>query len=149
MEETILQKLRQEHRGVEAIMAQIEACEDRQKKLRLFEQMKDELIPHMEGEERTLYAKLRNDVHQELAEDIAEDASDEHREVKDIIRKLEGQDVNSSEWDRIFHSLKEHIRFHVAEEESELFEEAKEDFSREELIEIANEFEEVKSHIHH
>ncbi|HXH30673.1 MAG TPA: hemerythrin domain-containing protein [Bacteriovoracaceae bacterium] len=146
--ETILHKLKQEHQEVDALMSEIESCKDTRRKMKLYQQMKDSLLPHMEGEEKTLYARLRNEVHQELAEDIAQDADSEHQEVKDIIARLDEQDPKSPEWDRMFHSLKEHVRFHVAEEESELFEEAKEDFTREELIQIANEFEEVKSHIH-
>ena len=46
-----------------------------------------------------------------------------------------------------FQPLKETFQKHVKEEESTLFSEAKEDFSKEELENFGDEFEEVKSHI--
>lgn len=147
MSESILNTLREEHRHVDEIFAQIEATKDVVRKKELYLQMKEELIPHMEGEEATLYAHLIEDVHDEEAEEVAQHAEDEHAEVKQLLSKLDNIGIESDEWDSTFRSLKEAVRKHVEEEESALFAEAKEDFSKQELIEFGDEFEEAKQHI--
>ena len=46
----------------------------------------------------------------------------------------------------MFKTFKDAVLKHCHDEENEMFAEAKEDFSREELVEIAAEFEEAKHH---
>lgn len=146
MEETILSKMKDEHRELQILLLRVERCKDPQKKQEYYEDMKRVLIPHMEGEEQTIYSKLRNDVHDENAEEVANDAVYEHQEIKDMLSMLDDIDIGNEEWNELFSDLKESIQLHVEEEETQLFPEAKEDFSREELINFASEFEEAKSH---
>lgn len=147
MSESILNTLREEHRQVDHLMSQIETCTDVVRKKELYLQMKEELIPHMEGEEQTIYAHLIEDVHDEEAEEVAQHAEDEHYQVKKLLSKLDNIGIESDEWDSTFRVLKDSVRKHVEEEESALFAEAKEDFSKEELMEFGDEFEEAKLHI--
>lgn len=144
MSESILNTLREEHRQCEELMSQIETTLDIVHKKELYLQLKEDLIPHMEGEERTLYAHLIEDVHDEEAEEVALHAEDEHQEVKELFYKLDGLGIESEEWKTTFRQLHENVRKHVEEEENELFAEAKEDFSKEELIEFGDEFIEAK-----
>jgi hemerythrin-like domain-containing protein len=146
MSESILNKLREEHRQVAQVMSQIEECQDVVRKKELYLLLKEILIPHMEGEEQTLYSHLRNDVHDEEAEELAEHAGEEHREVKFLFAKLDNIGIESDEWDSTFAEMKAAVEKHVDEEESELFTEAKEDFSKEELMEFADDFDEIKHH---
>lgn len=148
MSETILAKLRHEHREIAELLSKIEEADSPKKRRELFLEVKSKLVPHMEGEEQTLYAHLKNDVHDELAEEIAEDADLEHHEIKEYLQRLNLMHPDTKEWLKEFHSFKEHVEQHVREEETELFDEAKEDFTREELIHFAEEFEEVKHHPH-
>jgi len=147
MSESILNTLKAEHRLIESILIQISACTDVVRKKELYLQLKDALIPHMEGEERTIYAHLIEDVHDEEAEEVAQHAEDEHQEVKELLAKLDNTVIESEEWDTLFNLLKSRFSKHVDEEESELFAEAKEDFSKEELMEFGDEFIEAKQHI--
>lgn len=147
MPETILAKLRQEHREIQNILERIEANNNTERKKELFDEVKSLLVPHMEGEEKTIYAHLRNDVQDETAEAIAEEADFEHHEIRDCMQRLTLLEIDNENWMKEFHSFKEHVNQHVREEETELFDEAKEDFSREELVFFAEEFEEAKHHL--
>ena len=147
MSESILNTLRAEHRQTESILNKISDCSDVVRKKELYLQLKEGLIPHMEGEERTIYAHLLEDVHDEEAEEVAQHAEDEHQEVKELLAKLDNTGIESEEWNTIFEQLKVCVFKHVAEEESDLFAEAKADFSKAELIEFDEEFSEAKQHI--
>lgn len=147
MSESILNTLREEHRQTEHLMELIDRCEDVAQKKELYLQLKAELMLHMKGEEQTLYAHLMDDVGDEEAEELAQHADEEHREVKNLLARLDNTGIESPEWKMLFQLLKENVQKHVEEEESALFTEAKEDFSKEELEDFGNEFEEAKSHI--
>lgn len=147
MSESILNTLREEHRQSEHLMELIERCEDVAQKKELYLQLKAELILHMKGEEQTLYAHLMDDVGDEEAEELAQHADEEHQEVKNLLARLDNTGIESPEWKMLFQLLKENVQKHVEEEESSLFTEAKEDFSKEELEDFGDEFEEAKSHI--
>lgn len=147
MSDSILKTLKAEHRQFESILSKISDSSDVVRKKELYLELKDRLIPHMEGEERTIYAHLMEDVHDEDAEELAQNAEDEHQEMKELLAKLDNTGIENEEWNSTFEELKNCVLTHVSEEESELFAEAKEDFSNEELIEFNEEFTEAKQHI--
>lgn len=146
MEETILNMLREEHQQINALMCKIERNRDSVLKQETYDELKEVLNSHMEGEEQTLYAKLRTDVHDEGAAEIANNADYEHQEIKDLIKMLDEQETGSEDWNELFRDLKESVQSHVQYEETQLFSEMKEDFSRDELINIGTQFEEAKQH---
>ena len=147
MSESILNTLREEHRQSEHLMELIERCEDVAQKKELYLQLKSELILHMKGEEQTLYVHLMDDVGDAEAEKLAQQGDAEHQEVKDLLARLDNTGIESPEWKMLFQLLKNNVQKHVEEEESALFSEAKEDFSKEELENFGDEFKEAKSHI--
>ena len=146
MKETILSKLKEEHQEIQMLLLRVDRCKGPVKKMEYYDILKKALIPHMEGEERSLYAHLKDDVQNENANEIAGLANYEHQEIKDMLKMLDAEEIESKEWDELFNELQENIRSHFEEEEKDLFNEAKEDFSREELEELTREFEEAKSH---
>lgn len=146
MEETILNKLKEEHQEIQTMLLKIQRCKGQDKKQEHLDELKKILFPHMEGEEQTLYTHLREDVQNDNALEIANLARYEHQEIRDMLEMLEGSEVGGPEWSELFSELQENIQSHFEEEETELFNEAKEDFSREELMQFADEFEEAKSH---
>lgn len=147
MSESILKTLRDEHRHAEGIIIQVENSTDIVQKKELYLQLKEVLIPHMEGEERSIYSHLINDLHDEEAEEIAEHAMQDHQKIKGLLARLDNILVESDEWDSTFRLISQFFRNHVKVEEAELFKEATEDFSQNELIEIGDEFVEAKTQI--
>jgi len=147
MSESILKTLRDEHRRAEGMIIQIENSKDIVQKKELYLQLRDELIPHMEGEERSIYSHLINDIHDEEAEEVAELAKQDHQKMKELLGRLDNILIESDEWDSTFRQLCQKFRKHVKDEESALFAEAKQDFTKDELVELGDEFNEIKQQI--
>lgn len=148
MKENILNKLKQEHREVIATLKKISITKDLDRKKLLFQEVYDALQAHMIGEEETLYAHLKKDTHELTAEEVAREAESEHLEIKEILSRLKKLDVDSISFDEELKSLESVVGDHILEEESDLFTEAKDDFSAAELQDFAVEYEEAKSHLH-
>lgn len=148
MSESILNTLKEEHRHIQILLTQIEYCHNNERKQELFEELKEELIPHMEGEEATIYAKL-HEVYDDAAVEISEIAMREHNDMKKSLSKLETLTCDSKEWRDEFDHLRDSVLKHIKEEESDLFSEAREDFTRSELAQFTSEFEEAKNQSHH
>ena len=147
MSKSILNTLRDEHRHIEGILIQIQACNEIVEKKSLYLQLEEELFPHMAGEEKTIYVHLMKDVHDEEAEEVAQRSINEHQGIRNLFAKLDNIGIESDEWDSTFRKLSEAVRKHIKEEERVLFTEAKVDFSVEELVEFGDEFIEVKQHM--
>lgn len=145
MNDSIINKLKEEHRQVEGLLDQIQAAHEPTQKSGLFLDLKQALLPHMAGEEQTLYARLRQEVHLPMAEKLAEQAEDEHHQMRVLLQQLDALEIDSEEWEECFQELKSTLQRHVEEEETHLLPEAREDFSREELSRIADDFDQVKA----
>jgi hemerythrin-like domain-containing protein len=143
MKEDIFSLLKADHRKVESIFAKLESTTERATATRqkLFEQLRNELAVHTEGEEKGIYPALKeNPVTKELGFESVE----EHAIVKFLLSKLNEGDPASPEFTAQITALKEAVEHHVEEEETELFPKMKKAFSKEELQDFANRFQEVK-----
>lgn len=97
--------------------------------------------PHMMGEEKFFYPVL------EEIEDLRElvsHAYEEHNEAKTLIFEMEGMDERNENWTAKISELKQSIERHIEEEESELFEKARNVLSQERAEEIAQQYIEFK-----
>jgi hypothetical protein len=130
-------------------MNQIEKCFDIVQKKELYLQLKDELLPHIESEKRTLCAHLIKEIHSKEAIEVAEHAEDRYKEITNLFNRLDNILIESDEWESIFRKLNFIIRKHVNEDEAAIFEEAKMNFSQEELIELGKEFTEIQKQLNH
>lgn len=146
MQETILNKLRQEHREMHALLHEIQTARTTKLRRELFARWKEEMIPHMEGEEVTLHTKILNETPGEFTLRLVEENNREHHQIKELIQKLNFLDTESKDWLKTFLELEQLCSIHVEHEEGKLFAEAKEDFSPDELEQFAYEFEEAKHH---
>jgi iron-sulfur cluster repair protein YtfE (RIC family) len=140
MNESILTTLRQEHREVEDILGQIKSCSDVVLKKDLYLQLKEELVPHMEGEEKTLYAHMVEDTLNKDSAILAYEAHHEHQEIKEMLATIDNTSIENKKWSDLLVQLEKKINQHIKKEEKNLFGEVKEDFSKEELIEFSEEF---------
>ena len=149
MNESILTTLHDEHKHAEDLINQIEKCTDIVQKKEKYLQLKDELLPHIESEKRTLCAHLIKDIQTTEAIKVAEHAKDRYKEIRDLFSSLDNILIESDEWDSTFRKLNVYIRKHIYEDETAIFKEAKMNFSQDELIELGNEFNEVQKKINH
>lgn len=136
---SILDQLKSEHNVVKKLFKKAENCEDYLRKHAL-QEIKQELVPHARGEEKTIYSLLRQRLGKEKAskEDInlINEAYEEHRVVDDLLKELENIDSNNEKWPAHLKVIKENVEHHIEEEEKDLFNLIKKHFSKEYLIEL-------------
>jgi len=135
--ETIYDILKAEHDQVAELFQQ--ALSDGSKVS--FVKIKLKTDPHMMGEEKLFYPRL--EAKEELRELVSE-AYKEHNEAKTLICEMEGMDERDENWTAKLSELKQSIDHHVEEEESKVFERARNALSQEEAEEIAQEYIEFK-----
>lgn len=135
--------LKNDHKTVAGLMEKIEKTTERAQKGReeLFTQLKTELDIHAEIEEKILYPVLEKP---EETHDIALEAFEEHRIVKQLLSELESEPKDSEEWTAKFTVLKENVEHHVEEEEGEMFKKARRVLSDDEIEELGRRLEEAK-----
>lgn len=130
----ILNTLAKEHGEVSALMMRVEATRDSDDgvntRQQLFEKIAVELLSHANAEEREFYSVLER--HPET-QSKARHSNTEHREIERLVNDIDSIPYSSSEWMSRFSELKNTVQHHVEEEESELFDLAKDVISKDEL----------------
>ena len=131
MEDSILTKIRAEHR---LILGGLKLTADAGNDLRkeLYQIVRNEIVQHMAGEEASLYKNL---------EDLSSPYFHDHKILKEYLQHLNLLDERTEEWFQVFLKFKDLFMDHCLREERDLFREAKEDFSREELEDMVSDFE--------
>lgn len=146
MHESILNTLSEEHSQLFLLLREIELAPTLEQRSELYEQMKNEIVPHMRGEELTIYEKLRKEIADEKALELAYISDRDHHRIREYMQKLNLIPMDTPEWMETYKEFRLYTEAHCNEEESDLFPLAKEDFSEVELEEIGYEFEEAKHH---
>jgi iron-sulfur cluster repair protein YtfE (RIC family) len=112
---SLLDRLEQEHRDVEAIFARMESASEESEQRSLVEELEGALTPHMQIEESQVYPLVA-----ELDEDMASEAEAEHDEARDALAELKAQ-IGQAGFSEALETLKSGIEHHVQEEEGETF----------------------------
>jgi hemerythrin-like domain-containing protein len=146
MHESILKTLSEEHEHLFVLLEEIELAPTIYQRSELYNQVKAEIVPHMRGEELTIYEKLRLDIADKKALELARISDRDHHRIREFMQKLELLGLDSPEWMYSFKQFRRFAEDHCRDEEAELFPTAKDDFSEIELQEIAYDFEEAKHH---
>ena len=135
--------LKADHEKVAGILASIEETTERAVKGRdeLFTRLKEELDLHAKIEEEILYPALEES---EETREVTLEAYEEHRLVKLMLAELEEEPKDTEEWTAKFTVLKENIEHHVEEEEGEMFKNARQVLSDEEIETLGNQLQEAK-----
>lgn len=146
MHESILHTLSMEHEQLLNLLREVENAPTIYQRSEFYNQVKNEIVPHMRGEELTIYDKLRHDVADKKALELAQISDRDHHKIREYMQKMELLDLESDEWMATFKQFRSFTEDHCLNEEKELFPTAKDDFSEDELQEFAFEFEEAKHH---
>ncbi len=135
--------LKTDHEKVAGILASIEETTERAAKGReeLFTRLKEELDLHAKIEEEIFYPALEDS---EETREVTLEAYEEHRLVKQLLAELESEPKDTEEWTAKFTVLKENIEHHVEEEEGEMFKNARQVLSEEEIETLGNQLQEAK-----
>ena len=106
----------------------------------IVEQICDELLLHMAKEEKFLYPVL---LETEEVKGMGEEAIEEHRGAKEVIRALKNKELKKAEYIVKVETLKLEIEHHVEEEETALFPKLKEVLSKDKTNKIGEQMQEL------
>jgi hemerythrin-like domain-containing protein len=132
-----IQLLKQQHREVERLFKELEACEDdeRDEIRRLFVELADDLASHAEIEEQFFYPAVKT----KQTRDMVQHSVEEHFEVKQLLARMLDLEPGANEFMQICAQLKEAVTDHVQEEENELMPTIRRLFTKEELDALGEE----------
>jgi iron-sulfur cluster repair protein YtfE (RIC family) len=135
--------LKADHEKVAEMMETLEETTERAVKGRddLFTRLKAELDLHAQIEEEIFYPTLKE---AEETRDITFEAYEEHRLVKQLLSELEAEPKDTEEWTAKFTVLKENVEHHVEEEEGEMFKQARQVLSKEEIETLGDRVQQAK-----
>jgi iron-sulfur cluster repair protein YtfE (RIC family) len=125
--------LKQDHQQVSALMEQVEATDAPAGRQQLFNQIKQALDVHAHIEETIFYPVLKQAAE---TREITLEAYDEHQDIKDLLTQLAGLPPDDEEWTDTFDELKQTIEHHVDEEENEMFVQARDVLSPQQLEDL-------------
>lgn len=135
--------LKDDHDKVKKMLAEGEETTERAEKTRseVFAKIKEEMLIHERIEEEIFYPALKQ---HPKAKEIVLEGFEEHHVVDEIMGELEATDVTDEQWGAKFKVMKENIEHHIEEEESEMFDQARQVFSDEELEQLGARMMELK-----
>ena len=142
----VVDVLSADHREFDRIFTELEGLHGRsdaeslRRKRELVDEVTIGLVKHSVAEETRVYPR----VEKQVDKDEAEHAKEEHAEAEETMKRLERMDPEDPEFDAAVAELIREIRHHVQEEESRMFTELRASFSREELVEMAEQVEAIK-----
>jgi len=141
MPENIIDTLKQEHEMVLSMLSELasKGISGREQK---YESLKENLMPHLIGEEQALYPRLKEEAEMR---DMVLESIEEHGAVKTLLGQLDS--ASSSEEDSWVAKLKviqENVDHHISEEEDEIFPRMQQKMSSDELSSLGSRYEEAK-----
>lgn len=144
MGQNILDLLRREHAKVLSQLDELQrrGISDRAEK---FNRMKNNLLPHMAGEERVFYPRLE----ERGLHDLTAESREEHAAIRALIDRL--NDISPADeegWVRVMPELREAMRSHVDREEKVVFSAVRQEMDDALLLHIGDRFEEAKGKAH-
>ena len=128
------QLLKADHQKVAQLFDQLESA-DGKAKLQVFEQIRTELEIHTLIEETYFYPALEKP---KQTHDLTLEAYEEHDVVKNLLRELSGSRNPTDEWEAQAKVLRENVEHHVEEEENELFPQAEEVLTQDDIEELGD-----------
>lgn len=144
MGQNILSLLRQEHAKVVAQLDELQQQGLRDRK-ELFNRMKNNLLPHMAGEERVFYPELEG----RGLRDLVSGSREEHTAIRTLMDRLNRTSMDDEEnWLRAMLEVREAVESHVEREENVVFPEARKRMDAALLLQLGNRFEEAKGKAH-
>jgi hypothetical protein len=127
--------LKKQHREVEGLFKKLEKTEQAQQRRKLLDELRANLEAHTTIEEEIFYPAIA-ELGTKKAEEMVNEANEEHHVVKLVLRDLPNVDPEDERFEAKITVLSELIEHHVEEEEKEMFKLAQK-IGKEELADLA------------
>jgi hemerythrin superfamily protein len=138
----VIDALVSDHRDVTALIGEIWSVNDPMIRRDLTDTAISELVRHAVAEEMYVYPVMRKYLAD--GEKAVEHDIEEHKQLERTMKRLEGADVSSAEFDAALRELETLLADHVRDEESEQFPELRARVPGEKLTELAGKVETAK-----
>ncbi|MES2627141.1 MAG: hemerythrin domain-containing protein [Pseudomonadota bacterium] len=115
--------LRADHKLVSELFAEVDKTKKQEKKIKLVEQICEELTIHAQVEEEIFYPAVKDALDDD---ELVPEAQVEHASLKMLISELEGAQGDDEMYDARVKVLSEYVKHHVKEEQNEMFPKVKE-----------------------
>jgi len=133
----IYKLLKTDHDKVKKMLVSLEKKKD----LKLFEELKKEVIAHAEAEEEAFYEPLQSKAGE--LKIMVKTGHKEHDLTMDMLKQLDKIDDDEG-WMSLFAVLKKSLESHILMEEDDIFELSKKHFSADEAKEMASNMTDLK-----
>ena len=139
----IFDVLTTDHEKVKKTLEQMEQSSAKAAKRRetLLESLRSNLVPHMQAEEQFFYPMLLDEVSDK---EPVYAALEEHRAAKAVLADLDAVSFEDPRWSARLNVFKELVEHHIEEEESTVFDLAREIMDEDRATEAARRFKELK-----
>ncbi|MGB9936226.1 MAG: hemerythrin domain-containing protein [Methanobacterium sp.] len=132
----LFEMLKEDHDAVKGLLNRSIESKDTSQ----FSQIRKMLEVHMEGEEKLIYPKLM-----QRDKERALESYEEHHVGKLILKELDETGRDDEAWIPKMKVLKDVLDHHIEEEESEIFDEARQMLDENQEQQIVRQFEELRS----
>ena len=132
--------LKSDHATLKRLLRELSETTEKATKQResLVQQIEREVKMHAQVEEEVFYPAFKAATRNEEAQDMFYEAAEEHHVVDMVLPSLKSANPKSKEFTAKAKVLKELIEHHIKEEETQMFKEARERFSEEQLRELGD-----------
>ena len=140
---TIFSLLKQEHRSVNKLFAELESLDDAavMERQTVFSKLKQELLAHARAEHVSLYDRL---IDEPATHEAIVRSHHEHQRIERLLEDMSHVSPDSDEFAQWLVLLKTHVNRHIEDEESIIFPRAKAILEKVEQKEIALDFQDRK-----
>ncbi len=138
----VIDMLTEEHKQVDAMMDTYDGA-DVERRDRLVHEIIESLTKHARIEEQVLYPFIRAEVPD--GDQLMDEAEREHQEAKDAIAKLSDLSPDDPAFDGAFQALRDGVRHHVEEEETEVFPKLTQAADEAKLVELGSRLAQAKA----
>ncbi|WAS89773.1 hemerythrin domain-containing protein [Nannocystis punicea] len=116
---TIYQVIRDQHRAISELLAQLSREQDVARGQQLFTRVRDALDRHARAEEAVFYDVLAQ--HDAEGKKLARDAESDHSDIRRRLAELEVMRADDDAWGSRIEALTENVTQHVEFEENTIF----------------------------
>ncbi len=141
-QQDVVDVLTTDHKEALELIGQVWTSSEPDRRRDLVDTVISEVVRHAVAEEMYVYPAMRE--HLPDGDDAVEHDIEEHKELEQTMKELEGLDATDPQFDEQLRCFEEQLRHHIEDEESEQFPQLRARIPRGQLVEIAQKVETAK-----